>query len=138
MNDILSTKAIIYGMCVNRGGKDKKKEIWLSPKTEAPIPTENSTTNSTPPKTSITQRLRNDLGWLVGVTAAIQLVSTVNQFTTSFSPIFTEFSTRFAQNDQPVIHRGWMTGYTTCFARKVIMKSQTNTPKRQRRTARFF
>ena len=33
---------------------------------------------------------------------------------------------------------GWMTSYTTCFARKVIMTSQANTPKRQRHTARFF
>ena len=32
----------------------------------------------------------------------------------------------------------WMTSYTTCFARKMIMTSQANTPKRQRRTARFF
>ena len=29
---------------------------------------------------------------------------------------------------------GWMTSYTTCFARKVIMTSQANTPKRQCRT----
>ena len=33
---------------------------------------------------------------------------------------------------------GWMTSYTTCFARKVIMTSQPNTPKRQRHMARFF
>ena len=33
---------------------------------------------------------------------------------------------------------GWMTSYTACFARKVIMTSQANTPKRQRRTAIFF
>ena len=33
---------------------------------------------------------------------------------------------------------GWMTSYTTYFPRKVIMTSQANTPKRQRRTARFF
>ena len=64
------------------------------------------------------------------------------QETETFShyfPIFTELSTWFAQNDQPVIHRGggWMTSYTTCFARKVIMMSQANTPKLQRRTARF-
>ena len=33
---------------------------------------------------------------------------------------------------------GWMISYTTCFAREVIMMSQENTPKCQRRTARFF
>ena len=45
------------------------------------------------------------------------------------SPIFTELSIQFAQNDQPVKRRGWMTSYTTCFACKVIMTSQANTPK---------
>ena len=54
------------------------------------------------------------------------------------SPIFTGVSTRFAQNDQPVTHRGRMISCTTCFACKVIMKSHSNTPKRRRRTARFF
>ena len=48
-------------------------------------------------------------------------------------PIFTELSTRFAQNDQPVTHRRWMTSYTTFFAVYVIMTSKANTPKRQRR-----
>ena len=41
--------------------------------TKAPIPTENSKTKGqhtqTPPKTSITQRLRTDLGRSVGVTS---------------------------------------------------------------------
>ena len=52
---------------------EKKKEIWPSPMTKPPIPTENSKTKGqhtqTPPKTSITQRLRTDLGRLVGVTS---------------------------------------------------------------------
>ena len=53
--------------------KEKKKEIWPSPMTKPPIPTENSKTKGqhtqTPPKTSITQRLRTDLGRSVGVTS---------------------------------------------------------------------
>ena len=41
--------------------QEKKEEIWLSPMTKAPTPTEkskisNETTQNTPPKTSITQR----------------------------------------------------------------------------------
>ena len=52
-------------------GQEKKKEIWPSPMTKPPIPTENSKTKGqhtqTPPKTSITQRLRTDLGRSVGV-----------------------------------------------------------------------
>ena len=47
-------------------GEEKKKEILLSPMTKAPTPTEKSKKQSdntkTPPKTSITQRLRTDLG----------------------------------------------------------------------------
>ena len=51
---------------------EKKKEIWPSPMTKPPIPTENSKTKDntqTPPKTSVTQRLRTDLGRSVGVTS---------------------------------------------------------------------
>ena len=33
--------------------------------------------------------------------------------------------------------RGWMTSYTSCFTRKVIMTSQASTPKQQLRRARF-
>ena len=52
---------------------EKKEEIWLSPLTKAPIPTEKSQKhrdnmkNAT--KTSITQQLLTDLGRSVGVTA---------------------------------------------------------------------
>ena len=57
---------------------DKKEEIWLSPMTKAPTPTEMSkgavTTQTTPQKSSIKQRLRTDLGRSVGVTTATQLV----------------------------------------------------------------
>ena len=53
--------------------QEKKKEIWPSPMTKPPIPTENSKTKGqhtqTPPKTSITQRLRTDLGRSVGETS---------------------------------------------------------------------
>ena len=53
--------------------QEKKKEIWPSPMTKTPIPTENSKTKGqhtqTPPKTSITQQLRTDLGRSVGVTS---------------------------------------------------------------------
>ena len=52
--------------------------------TKAPTPTEKSKkqreTTKTPPKTSITQRLRTDLGRSVGVTIATQLVW-LNQLT---------------------------------------------------------
>ena len=51
--------------------EEKKEDIWLSPMTKAPIPTEKSkkqrNNTKTPPKTSITQRLRTDLGPSVGV-----------------------------------------------------------------------
>ena len=54
-------------------GQEKKKDIWPSPMTKPPIPTENSKTKGqhtqTPPKTSITQRLRTDLGRSVRVTS---------------------------------------------------------------------
>ena len=57
--------------------EEKKEEIWLSPMTKAPTPTEMSkgqsdnTNNAT--KSSIKQRLRTDLGRSVGVTKATQL-----------------------------------------------------------------
>ena len=56
----------------------KKEEVWLSPMTKAPTPAEmtkgqsDNTNNAT--KSSITQRLRADLGRSVGVTTATQLV----------------------------------------------------------------
>ena len=54
--------------------KKKKEEIWLSFMTKAPTATETSKkqrdNTKTPPKTSITQRLRTDLGRSVGVTTA--------------------------------------------------------------------
>ena len=58
--------------------KNKKEEIWPSPMTKAPIPTEMSkgkvATQTTPQKSSIKQQLRTDLGRSVGVTTATQLV----------------------------------------------------------------
>ena len=63
---------------INANYQEKKEEIWLSPMTKAPTPTEKSKkqcdNTKTPPKTSITQRLRIELGRSVGVTIAIQLV----------------------------------------------------------------
>ena len=54
--------------------EEKKEEIWLSLMTKAPTPTEKSKkqrdNTKTPPKTSITQRLRTDLRrsvWVTGV-----------------------------------------------------------------------
>ena len=62
------------------------EEISLSPVTKAPTQTEKSKmqrdNTKTPPKTSITQRLRTDLGRSVGVTIATQLVW-LNLFTGS-------------------------------------------------------
>ena len=57
---------------------EKKEEIWLSPVTKTPTPTEQSKKQrdniKTPPKTLITQLLRTDLGRSIGVTAVTQLV----------------------------------------------------------------
>ena len=65
---------------------EKKEKIWLSPMTKAPAPTEKSKKQRentiTPPKTSITQRLRTDIGRLVGATIATQLIW-LNRFTGS-------------------------------------------------------
>ena len=59
-------------LCLILGDKEKKEEIWLSPMTKAPTPTEKlkkqRDNSETPPKSSITQRLRTDLGRSVGVT----------------------------------------------------------------------
>ena len=64
----------------------KKKEIWLSSMTKASTPTEKSKkqrdNTKTPPKNSITQRMRTDLGRSVGVTISTQLVW-LNRFTGS-------------------------------------------------------
>ena len=66
----------ISSICVKL--KDKKEEIWLSPMTEAPNTNRNVnravTTQTTPQKSSITQRLWTDLGRSVGKTTATQLV----------------------------------------------------------------
>ena len=66
--------------------KEKKEEIWLSPVTKTPTPTEQSKKQrdniKTPPKTLITQLLRTDLGRSVGVTAVTQLVW-LNRFTSA-------------------------------------------------------
>ena len=63
----------------------EKVEIWLSPRTKTPTHTVKSKkqrdNTKTPPKTSIKQRLRTDLGRLVGVTTATPLVW-LNRFTT--------------------------------------------------------
>ena len=60
------------------GCKRKKEEIWISPTTKAPIPTEISKgqrdNTNTSPKSSITQRLWTDLGRSVGVITVTQLV----------------------------------------------------------------
>ena len=62
----------------------KTEEIWLSPMTKTPTPTEKSKkqrdNTKTPPKTTITQRLWTELGRSVGVTTATQLVW-LNRFT---------------------------------------------------------
>ena len=70
--DILSWNFACLFLLINIRS-EKKKEIWPSPMTKPPIPTEYSKTKGqhtqTPPKTSITQRLRTDLGRSVGVTS---------------------------------------------------------------------
>ena len=68
-----NTLSYIHNDC-----KEKKEEIWLSPVTKTPTPTEQSKKQrdniKTPPKTLITQLLRTDLGRSVGATAVTQLV----------------------------------------------------------------
>ena len=68
------TKQAFYG----GGIKKKREEIWISPMTKAPTSTEKSKkqrdNTKTPTITSITKRLRTDLGRSVGVTIAIQLL----------------------------------------------------------------
>ena len=53
--------------------EEKKEDIWLSPVTKTPTPTEQSKKQrdkiKTPPKALITQLLRTDLGRSVGVIA---------------------------------------------------------------------
>ena len=67
------------------GGKRKRKRsdsvLWQKPYTHRKIKNQRDNTK-TPPKTSITQRLRTDLGRSVWVTIATQLVW-LNQFTRS-------------------------------------------------------
>ena len=57
---------------------ENKEQIRLSPMTKAPTATESQkgkvTTQTTPQKSSITQRLRTDLGRSVEVTTATPLV----------------------------------------------------------------
>ena len=64
--------------------QEKKEEIWLSPMTKAPTPTVKSKmqydNTKAPPKTSITQGLRTNLGRSVRVTLATQLVQWLNPF----------------------------------------------------------
>ena len=82
--DIYATLLGGGGLCSfkkNKGNmimQTKKEEIWHSPMTKALTPTEMSkgqmTTQTTPQKSSIKQRLRTDLGRSVGVTKATQLV----------------------------------------------------------------
>ena len=77
-----------YRLHIGRGFYEKKEEIWLSPMTKAPTPTEKSKKHrdniKNANKTSITQRLRTDLGWSVGVTAvnATGVVKPVNERST--------------------------------------------------------
>ena len=64
----------------------EKEEVWLSPMSKTPTFIENPKKQrdniQTPPKISITQRLRTDVGRTVEVTIATQLVW-LNRFTGS-------------------------------------------------------
>ena len=44
--------------------------------------------------------------WIFYIIPTVQHNTHLGHCEQSFSPIFTELSTRFAQNDQPVTHRG--------------------------------
>ena len=62
--------------------KRSDSALWQKPLHRQKNPKSNVTTQRTPPKTSITQRLRTDLGRSAGVTIATQLVW-LNRFTGS-------------------------------------------------------
>ena len=76
-DSVLRQKPLHQQKC--QKGKEKKEEIWLSPVTKTPTPTEQSKKQrdniKTPPKTLITQLLRTDLGRSVGVTAVTQVTT---------------------------------------------------------------
>ena len=57
-----------------RKRKRSDSVLWQKPLHQQKSPKSNTTTQNTPPKTSITQRLRTDLGRSVGVTAVTPLV----------------------------------------------------------------
>ena len=66
--------------------QEKQEDIWLSPVTKTPTPTEQSKKQhdniKTPPKTLITQLLQTDLGRSIVVTTVTQLVW-LNRFTSA-------------------------------------------------------
>ena len=77
----------LFSQSWNQSFEVKKEEIWLSPMTKAPTPTENSKKQGNNikkrhKKIPITQRLRTALGRSVGVTAVTPLVW-LNQFTSA-------------------------------------------------------
>ena len=77
-----------FQLCATqRKQQEKKGEIWLSPVTKAPTPTEKSkkqrdNIKNATKNTLITQRLRTDLGRSAGVTAVTPLVW-LNRFTSA-------------------------------------------------------
>ena len=96
---------------------EKKEEIWLTPMTKTPTPTEKFKKQrdniKTPPKTLITQRLRTDLGRSVGVTAVTLLVC-LNRFTSEFQ--ISMFSTKLTFSDRSVNkYRGHELHFTETF-----------------------
>ena len=76
-NEMLKLE-VYLGFSSSNQAREKERDSWLSHMIEALTPTENSKKQSdntkTPPKTSITRRLRTNLGRSVGVTIATQLV----------------------------------------------------------------
>ena len=88
--------------------------------TKAPTPTEKSKkqrdNTKTPPKTSITQRLRTDLGRSVGVTIATQLVW-LNQLTGSQS---------FKNNISNSGKSGWKNSHVSLCQSSLLLKPENS------------
>ena len=72
----------IIGYEIKRKRKRSDSILWQKPQHQQNKSKKQRDNTKTPPKTSITQRLRTDLGRSVGVTTATQLVY-LNQFTGS-------------------------------------------------------
>ena len=80
-----------YYMYDKRKRKRSDSALWQKPLHRHKNPKSNVSTQRTPPKTSITQRLQTDLGRSAGVTIAIQLVAIVTHILKGKRNAYIEF-----------------------------------------------